>query len=123
MKNEKDDLLNQVIEIKDEYQESIAAGHVLSEKHENLENEIMEEIIEERSNHLKFICQKIKNEESGEIIFDKNENPKFLDLESKNLLLATIPKVGCTNWKKVFMYVKGDISTELKQAVLEKGLV
>ena len=123
MKNEKDDLLGKVIEIKDEYQESIAAGHVLTEKHENLENEIMEEIIRERSNHLEFICQKIKNEESGKIIFDKNKYPKLLDLESKNLLLATIPKVGCTNWKKVFMYVKGDISTELKQAVLEKGLV
>ena len=112
-----------MIEIKDEYQESIAAGHVLTEKHENLENEIMEEIIRERSNHLEFICRKFKNEENRKLTFDKNENPKFLDLESKNLLLATIPKVGCTNWKKVFMYVKGDISTELRQEVLERGLV
>ena len=41
---------------------------------------------------------------------------------AQNLLLAMLPKVGCTNWKKVIMFLENKISPEKRKLALEKGL-
>ena len=53
--------------------------------------------------------------------WDENGGTNFLDVPSKNVLLAIIPKVGCTNWKKVIMFLENKISPLVKENVLKNG--
>ena len=43
------------------------------------------------------------------------------ETHDQNLLLAVVPKVGCTNWKKVIMFLENKISPEKRKLALEKG--
>ena len=47
--------------------------------------------------------------------------PKFLHIKSKNVLLAEVPKVGCSNWKKVILFLEGPLSQGIREEILKKG--
>ena len=64
------------------------------------------------------VCQNMSYDTS---YWEENGGTNFLDVPSKNVLLAIIPKVGCTNWKKVIMFLENKISPITKQNVLQKG--
>ena len=53
--------------------------------------------------------------------WEEHGGTNFLDVPSKNVLLAIVPKVGCTNWKKVIMFLEDKISPLTRQNVLQKG--
>ena len=74
--------------------------------------------MDERRNHVTSVCQ---NMSYATDYWEEHGGTPFLDVPSKNVLLAVVPKVGCTNWKKVIMFLENKISPETKQDVLEKG--
>ena len=75
-------------------------------------------LISERVNHINYICRKISNQIKSNVA----ENvPKFLKIESKGLLLAEVPKVGCTNWKKVIIYLEGTLQADVRKQILQLG--
>ena len=88
------------------------------EKYHNFQNIAF--AIKERRNHVALVCQNISYDTS---FWEKNDGTNFLDVPSKNLLLAIVPKVGCTNWKKVIMFLENKITQEQKSIALEKGNV
>ena len=72
----------------------------------------------ERRNHVASVCQNMSYDTS---YWEEHGGTNFLDVPSKNVLLATVPKVGCTNWKKVIMFLENKISPITKQNVLQNG--
>ena len=88
------------------------------QKYQNFQN--IEFAIKERLNHVALICQNISYDTS---YWKKNGGTDFLDVPSKNLLFAAVPKVGCTNWKKVIMFLENKITPEQRSIALQKGIV
>ena len=86
------------------------------QKFQNYQN--IEFAINERGNHVTSVCQNISYDTS---FWTKNHGTNFLDVPSKNLLLAIVPKVGCTNWKKVIMFLENKITADQRSIALEKG--
>lgn len=43
--------------------------------------------------------------------------PNILYVDKFKMLYCVIPKVGCTNWKKVLLYLNGDLDEEKSKAV------
>lgn len=43
--------------------------------------------------------------------------PNILYVDKYKMLYCVIPKVGCTNWKKVLLYLNGDLDEEKNKAV------
>ena len=74
--------------------------------------------MDERRNHVASVCQNMSYDTS---YWEEHGGTNFLDVPSKNVLLATVPKVGCTNWKKVIMFLENKISPITKQNVLQNG--
>ena len=66
------------------------------------------------------VCQNISYDTS---IWTKNHGTNFLDVPSKNLLVAIVPKVGCTNWKRVIMFLEKKITADQRSIALEKGIL
>ena len=86
------------------------------EKDHNFENIGL--IVEERRNHVNSVCRNMSYDTS---YWEEHGGTNFLDVPSKNVLLAIVPKVGCTNWKKVIMFLEDKISPLTRQNVLQKG--
>ena len=66
------------------------------------------------------VCQNISYDTS---YWTKNHGTNFLDLPSKNLLIGIIPKVGCTNWKRVVMFLENKITADQRSIAIEKGTI
>ena len=43
--------------------------------------------------------------------------PNILYVDKYKMLYCVIPKVGCTNWKRVLLYLNGDLDEEKTKAV------
>ena len=89
---------------------------VKPEKDHNFENIGL--IVDERRNHVNSVCRNMSYDTT---YWEEHGGTNFLDVPSKNVLLAIVPKVGCTNWKKVIMFLEDKISPLTRQNVLQKG--
>ena len=45
--------------------------------------------------------------------------PNILYIDKYKLIYCVIPKVGCTNWKKVFLYLSGKLKSDVRREVEE----
>ena len=43
--------------------------------------------------------------------------PNILYIDKYKLIYCVIPKVGCTNWKKVFLYLSGKLKSDIRKEV------
>ena len=89
-----------------------------NQQNRNYQN--IEFAINERVDHVMSVCQNISYDTS---IWTKNHGTNFLDVPSKNLLVAIVPKVGCTNWKRVIMFLEKKITADQRSIALEKGIL